>query len=158
MAKKNAKTKSPSGERSIARNRKARFDYTVVDEIEAGIVLKGTEVKSLRDGKIQLTDAYAAIEKGEAFLHHVHISEYGNASFFNHEPTRPRKLLLHRREIDKLHSKVREKGLTLIPLDVYFKNGRVKVNLGLCRGKANYDKRAAIRDRDEKRTAERDDA
>ncbi len=143
--------------KSIAKNRKARFNYHVVDEVEAGIVLRGTEVKSLRDGKLQLVDAYALIENGEAHLHHAHISEYKNASLFNHDPIRTRKLLLHKREIERLSSKVREKGLTLIPLDVYFKNGRVKVSLGLCKGKAHYDKRAAIRERDEKRDARREE-
>ncbi len=150
MAKKKG-PKLPEGVQVITKNRKARFDYTVVDEVEAGVVLRGTEVKSLRDGKIQLVDAYAMIENGEAYLHHAHIAEYSNASVFNHDPVRTRKLLMHRREIERLNAKVREKGLTLIPLDVYFKNGRVKINLGLCRGKATYDKRAAIRDRDEKR-------
>lgn len=150
MAKKKA-PKLPDGVQLIAKNRKARFDYTVVDEVEAGIMLRGTEVKALRDGKLQLVDAYAMIENGEAYLHHAHISEYKNATVFNHDPIRIRKLLLHRREIDRLNAKVKEKGLTLIPLDVYFKNGRVKINLGLCRGKAHYDKRAAIRDRDDKR-------
>ncbi|MEQ9500140.1 MAG: SsrA-binding protein SmpB [Deltaproteobacteria bacterium] len=150
MAKKKA-PKLPDGVKLIVKNRKARFDYTIVDEVEAGVVLQGTEVKSLRDGKIQLADAYAMIDNGEAYLHHAHIAEYTNGNIFNHDPIRIRKLLLHRREIDRLNSKVREKGLTLIPLDVYFKNGRVKINLGLCKGKAHYDKRAAIRERDEKR-------
>ena len=157
MAKKPAKSDA-NGVRMIARNRKARFEYTVVDEVEAGIVLRGTEVKSLRDGKLQLMDAYATIDGGEAYLHHAHIAEYTNGSAFNHDPIRTRKLLLHRRELDRLHAKVSEKGLTLIPLDVYFKEGRVKVKLGLCRGKAMHDKRAAIRDRDEKRAQERDDS
>ncbi len=150
MAKKKAPN-LPDGVKVIVKNRKARFDYTIVDEVEAGVVLQGTEVKSLRDGKIQLADAYAMIDNGEAYLHHAHIAEYTNGNIFNHDPIRTRKLLLHRREIDRLDSKVREKGLTLIPLDVYFKNGRVKINLGLCKGKAHYDKRAAIRERDEKR-------
>ncbi|MEQ8277719.1 MAG: SsrA-binding protein SmpB [Deltaproteobacteria bacterium] len=150
MAKKKA-PKLPDGVKVIVKNRKARFDYTIVDEVEAGVVLQGTEVKSLRDGKIQLADAYAMIDNGQAYLHHAHIAEYTNGNIYNHDPIRTRKLLLHRREIDRLNSKVREKGLTLIPLDVYFKNGRVKINLGLCKGKAHYDKRAAIRERDEKR-------
>jgi SsrA-binding protein len=150
VAKKKA-PKLPDGVKVIVKNRKARFDYTIVDEVEAGVVLQGTEVKSLRDGKIQLADAYAMIDNGQAYLHHAHIAEYTNGNIYNHDPIRTRKLLLHRREIDRLNSKVREKGLTLIPLDVYFKNGRVKINLGLCKGKAHYDKRAAIRERDEKR-------
>lgn len=150
MGKKKDK-KLPDGVLMIAKNRKARFDYEIIDEVEAGIMLRGTEVKSLRNGKLQLVDAYALIDHGEAYLHHAHIAEYENGNVFNHEPTRTRKLLMHRQEIDRLSEKVREKGLTLVPLEVYFKDGRVKVNVGLCRGKAHYDKRASIRERDEKR-------
>jgi len=139
----------------VAKNRKALFDYEVIDQIEAGIVLRGTEVKSLRDGKIQLLDSYAMIERGGVWLHHAHIAEYSHGTYANHEPTRTRKLLMHRAEIAKLEAKVKEKGFTLIPLEVYFKEGKAKVKLGLCRGKARYDKRASIKERDEKRSAER---
>jgi SsrA-binding protein len=152
-----ARNKKPTpGERRIVVNRKARFEYEVIEQLEAGIVLTGTEVKSLRDGKIQLADAYGRIEGGEAFLMHANIATYENGTIFNHDPIRPRKLLLHRREIDRLYAQIREKGLTLIPLELYFKEGRVKVALGLCRGKARYDKRASIRARDERRAAERE--
>jgi SsrA-binding protein len=140
----------------VAKNRKAFFNYHVVDHVEAGIALTGTEVKSLRDGKLQLADAYATIERGEVFLIHAFIGEYGHGSFYNHAPTRARKLLLHRREIDRLEQTVKERGFTLIPLEVYFKNSRAKVKLGVCRGKAAYDKRAAIRERDERREASRE--
>lgn len=140
----------------VSKNRKAYFNYHVVEEVEAGIVLSGTEVKSLRDGKLQLVDAYATVEGGEIYLIHAHIGEYGHGSVYNHVPTRTRKLLLHRREIDRLAQKVQERGFTLIPLEVYFKDGRAKVKLGLCRGKAAYDKRRAIRDRDERRESSRE--
>lgn len=150
-----AKNKAPPGVKIVARNRKARFDYEVLDEVEAGMVLKGTEVKSLRDGKVQLLDAYVRIDGAEAFLHHMHIAEYSHGTYANHEPTRTRKLLLHRREIDRLAQKVKEKGFTLIPLELYFKNGRAKVKVGLCRGKAKYDKRASIKEKDEKRAQQR---
>lgn len=146
--------KAPDGTRLVAKNRKALFDYEVLERIEAGVVLTGTEVKSLRDGKLQLVDAYATVEGGEALLHHANIAVYPNGGVFNHEPTRTRKLLLHRREIERLASKAREKGLTLVPLAVYFKGPRAKVELGLCRGKAAHDKRAAIRERDERRMRE----
>ena len=149
------KDKTPPGVKIVARNRKARFDYEVVDDVEAGMVLRGTEVKSLRDGKVQLLDAYVRIERGEAWMYHAHIAEYSHGTYANHEPTRTRKLLLHRRELDKLEQKVKEKGFTLIPLELYFKDGRAKVKVGVCRGKAKYDKRATIKDRDEKRAAQR---
>ena len=157
MAKKKAKKGGlPPGVKMVAQNRKARFNYEVVEGLEAGMVLTGTEVKSLRDGKVQLLDSYATVENGEMFLHHAHISEYENGNVFNHDPVRRRKLLLHRREIDRLHATVRERGFTLIPLDIYFKNGRAKVNLGVCKGKATHDKRASIKDRDEKRAIRRE--
>ena len=141
----------------IVTNRRAYHDYSVEEELEAGLVLTGTEVKSLRDGKAQLTDAYAMIEGGEAFMHQVHISEYKQGNIFNHEPRRVRKLLLKRTEIERLVRKVREKGYTLIPLELYFKRGRAKVKIGLCKGKKQYDKRATVRDRDLRREAERED-
>jgi len=149
------KNKPTPGVQMVSRNRKAFFSYEVLDAIEAGLVLRGTEVKSLRDGKLQLLDAYVQIEQGEAYMHHAHIAEYSHGTDANHAPTRTRKLLLHRREIDKLLAKVKEKGFTIIPLEVYFKEGRAKVKIGVCRGKAQHDKRATIKDRDEKRAAQR---
>jgi SsrA-binding protein len=143
------------GIKLVAKNRKALFDYEVVESVEAGIVLSGTEVKSLREGKLQLTDAYATIDRGEAWLHHAHIGEYKNGGHYNHIPNRSRKLLLHRNQIEKLGRKVAERGYTFVPLEVYFNKGRAKVKLGLCRGKAEYDKRHSIRDRDERRATER---
>lgn len=137
----------------IARNRKATFDYHVDETLEVGLVLRGTEVKSLRDGKCQLADAYAALEGGEVFVHQLHISEYKNGTIYNHDPKRVRKLLLHRDEISRLHRKVQQKGVTLIPLEVYFKGGRAKVKLGLCRGKKAHDKRASIKEKDLQREA-----
>ncbi|MEM1024001.1 MAG: SsrA-binding protein SmpB [Myxococcota bacterium] len=143
------------GTRLVAKNRKALFDYEVVDSVEAGLVLTGTEVKSLRDGKLQFKDSFAAVHDGEMWLHRAHIAEYTNGNVFNHEPTRSRKLLLHRHQVDRWAARTQEKGLTVVPLEVYFKAGRAKVKLGLCRGKAKHDKRATIRDRDEKRAAAR---
>lgn len=139
----------------VAKNRRALHNYTVIDKVEAGIVLTGSEVKSLRDGKLQLGDAYATVERGEMFLHHAHISEYRHSGPFNHDPVRPRKLLLHRAEIDRLWRKVQEKGLTLVPLEVYFLRGRAKVMLGLCKGKALHDKRSSLREKDDRREAAR---
>jgi SsrA-binding protein len=147
-------TKPPAA-RDIAVNRRARFDYFVEETFEAGLVLTGSEVKALRDGKANLKDSYGRIDRGECWLLNAHISPYGPSSRFGHEPTRTRKLLLHAREIDKLSSKVKEKGLTLIPLRLYFKNGRVKVELGLCRGKKHHDKRDTIRDREVQREMDR---
>ena len=152
---KKTKPRRPPGVKVVAQNRKARFNYEVVDQFEAGIVLTGTEVKSLRDGKIQLMDAYAIVERGELWLHHAHIAEYSHGTYANHDPTRRRKLLMQRREIDRIESKVKERGFTLIPLDVYFKQGRAKLTLGLCRGKAVHDKRHALREREDKRAAAR---
>ena len=152
---KKAKPRRPPGIKVVVQNRKARFNYEVLDQFEAGIVLTGTEVKSLRDGKIQLVDAYATVERSEVWLNHAHIAEYTNGTYANHDPIRSRKLLLHRREIDRIEGKVKERGYTLIPLDVYFKEGRVKLTLGLCRGKAVHDKRHSIRERDERRAAAR---
>lgn len=140
--------KPDDGRRSVAKNRKALFEYSVLEKFEAGIMLQGTEVKSLRDGKLNLGDAFATVDRGEAFLHNAHIGEYTNGSYSNHEPMRRRKLLLHRHELDKLEGKVEQKGLTLVPLEVYFLRGKAKVELGLCRGKQAHDKRHAIRDRD----------
>lgn len=140
----------------IAKNRRARRDYHIVDSIEAGIVLKGTEVKSARRGKVQLADSYAKIEGGELYLYGVHISPYEEGNRFNVEPRRTRKLLVHRREIRRLERQVMEKGMALIPLSVYLKRGRVKIEIGICRGKKMYDKRAAIAKRDAERDMERE--
>jgi SsrA-binding protein len=147
--------KEQDGIKKVATNRKALFNYHVEDSIEAGIALMGSEVKSLRDGKVQLLDAYAIVERGEIWLLHLHIGEYANAGYAAHAPMRARRLLLHRKEIDKLTRRVEEKGYTMIPLELYFKRGRLKVKLGLCKGKQNYDKRATIKDRDERRAASR---
>ena len=140
----------------VAQNRKARHDYEILDTWEAGIVLSGTEVKSLRDGKASMRDSYARIRKGEMILYNLHISEYSKGNYANHDPVRPRKLLLHRREIRKLYGSIEEKGLTLIPLKIYFTaKGLAKVQLGLARGKKLYDKRKAIAERDMKRDMDR---
>jgi len=139
----------------IAQNRKARFNYFIDAEYEAGISLKGTEVKSLRMGKANIKDAYAKIRNGEVFVHQLHISECPYAFYGNHQSNRPRKLLLHKYEIKKLIGKTQEKGFTLIPLNLYFKRGKVKITIALARGKQKYDKREAIRKRDEKREMDR---
>lgn len=139
----------------IAENRKARHDYHIDEEFEAGMVLRGTEVKSLRQGRAILKDSYGRIKNGEVFIHQMHISPYPFAYYDNHDPLRPRKLLLHKREIKRLYGKVNEKGLTLIPLKMYFKNGKAKISIALARGKRKYDKRESIRRRDEQREMER---
>ena len=136
-------------------NRKAKFDYTILEEIEAGMVLKGTEVKSIKDGKANIKDSYAIIKNGEVYLLNMHISEYKEGNIFNHEETRTRKLLLHKKEILKLRDKVDLLGLTLIPLKVYFKKNKAKVLLGLAKGKKTYDKRESIKERDIKRNLEK---
>lgn len=146
-----AKEKPKSEIQNIAENRKARHDYFVEEDYEAGIVLLGSEVKSARAGRVNLRDAYAQIRDGEIFLHNCHISPYEQANRFNHEPLRPRKLLMHRSEILRLFGLVREKGFTLVPLQMYFKKGKAKVQLGLARGKKAYDKRDDIAARDVKR-------
>lgn len=139
----------------VAENRKARHNYFIEDTYEAGLVLKGTEVKSLRDGRVNLKDSYGKITKGEVFVHQMHISPYPFAYYDNHDPLRPRKLLLHKSEIKRLYGKVNEMGYSLVPLQVYFKGGKVKVKLALARGKKKYDKRESIRRRDEKRELDR---
>jgi len=145
-----------SGEiRVVAANRRARHDYFIDETYEAGIVLVGMEVKSIRDGRLSLQDSYAEIKDGEAWLYNMHISPYPQAHRFNPEPNRPRKLLLHRREIDRLRGKLEQRGYTLIPLSVYFKRGKVKIELGLARGKRQYDKRRAIAEREARRELER---
>jgi SsrA-binding protein len=135
------------GRKLIAQNRKARQDYHIDDTLEAGLVLVGTEVKSLRQGRASLADGFAEIDGGEAWLHNVHIPEYSQGTWTNHSARRKRKLLLNRHEIDKLERKVSEKGFTLVPLALYFKDGRAKVELGVARGKKAYDKRHAIAER-----------
>jgi SsrA-binding protein len=142
-------------ERQIAVNRKARRDYHILDRYEAGICLLGTEVKSLRAGKANLKDGYAAIEDGEVYLHQVHISPYDKGSIGNHDPLRIRKLLLNKREIRKLAQSTQEKGLTLIPLSLYWKGKHAKVELALARGKRQYDKREAIARREQNRELDR---
>ena len=140
----------------ITENRKARFDYFIEDTYECGIVLEGTEVKSVKNGNISFPDAFAEITNGEVWVKNFHISEYSFSSIFNHDPDRPKKLLLHAEEIKRLTRRVDEKGCTLIPLDFYLKDGRVKVTLGVCKGKKMYDKRAAIKDRDVQRDIQRE--
>src|SRR5579862_6047195 len=142
-------------EKLIADNRKARHEYQLLERFEAGVALTGTEVKSLRDGRATLAQAYADVRDGEAWLQGAEIAIYDQGNRANHEPTRSRKLLLHRREIDRLYGQVREKGLTLVPTRMYFKDGRVKVELALARGKDVRDKRRTMVDRDAKRQIER---
>ncbi len=160
MAKKKENTdKNSAGKenarRVVADNRRARHEYHVLDSIECGIELFGTEVKSIRNGQANLKDSHARIEDGEVFLYNSHISPYDHGNRFNHEPTRKRRLLLNKKEIQKLKSKIQEKGLTLIPLKLYFKTNWVKVELGLCKGKKLYDKREDIAKRDTQRQLER---
>jgi SsrA-binding protein len=143
------------GRKIIARNRRAYHDYTIEDTYEAGLVLTGTEVKSLREGRASLQDGFAQISDGEVWLHNVHIPEYIQGTWTNHTPRRIRKLLLHRKEIDRLASKIAEQGLTLVPLELYFREGNVKVELGLARGKRTYDKRQALAKRDATREMDR---
>lgn len=140
----------------VAENRKARRDYFIVDQYESGMVLTGTEVKSLRLGRANLKDSYARIKDGEVFVYQLHIAPYPFAYYDNHDPLRPRKLLLHKHEIKRLYGKINEKGHTLVPIRIYFKNGKVKILLALVKGKRKYDKREAIRRRDEQRDLDRE--
>jgi SsrA-binding protein len=142
-------------EKTVATNRQARHRYTFLDTWEAGLVLQGTEVKSLRDGKATIKDGYAAVRDGEVWLHNVHIPPYAPASRENHEPERPRKVLMHRREIERLIGKTREKGLTLVPTRLYFRDGRAKVEIALAKGKDVGDKRQSIKEREMKREMDR---
>lgn len=144
------------GKKIIASNRRARHEYTIEDTVEAGLVLTGTEVKSLRAGRANLSDGFGQITDSEAWLHGVHIPQYTQGTWTNHEPRRTRKLLMHRKEIDRLDSSIRERGLTLVPLSLYFKDGRVKIELGLARGKRTYDKRRDLAKRDAAREVERE--
>lgn len=147
----------PKGTRPVAQNRKARHDFEVLDTFECGIVLRGSEVKSLREGKVQLRDAYARVEDNEVWMLGVHVSPYAFASGFGgHDPDRRRKLLLHRRQITELAERTQKDSLTLVPLSIYFVDGRAKVELALARGRKNYDKRHAIAARDAARDVERD--
>ena len=155
---KNEQAKSPASHapvKMITVNRQAYHDYEVERTIEAGISLVGTEIKSIRDGKVNLRGSYAIARKGELWLENAHIAVYEHGNRYNHEPTRNRKLLLHRREINQLLARVETKGLTLVPLKLYLKGGKAKIELGLCRGKKLYDKRDAITERDVKREIER---
>lgn len=141
--------------KTITVNKKAKFNYFIEEEFEAGIVLRGTEVKSLRNGRVNLKDSYAGISKGEVFIYQMHIGEYPFANYGNHAPLRPRKLLLHKQEIKRLYGKINQKGFSLIPLKLYFKGGKVKMTIGLAKGKRQYDKREEIKRRDAKRDLDR---
>jgi SsrA-binding protein len=154
MAKAKAKGLAPSGS-MLAQNRRATFDYEILERHEAGIVLAGSEVKSIRDGKASLAEAYAQFTRGELFLEGAHIAEYVQAHSRNHAAVQPRKLLLHRRELDKLEEAVRADGLTIVPLTLYLKDGRIKIEIGLARGKKVHDKRAAIKEREQTREMKR---
>jgi SsrA-binding protein len=145
--------KKDSGEKQVASNRKAFHEYFILDKLEAGISLLGTEVKSIRDGKVNLKESFAAIKNGEAFLYDCHISPYSHGNRENHDPTRPRKLLLHHQEIRKLIGKTQEKGLTLVPLRMYLKRGRIKIELGVAKGKKLFDKRESERHKEMDREA-----
>ena len=156
VAKQAQNVKKPQSATTIvARNRRARYDYAIEETVEAGLVLTGTEVKSLRAGRASLTDGFAQISDGEAWLHGVHIPEYTLGTWTNHEPRRTRKLLLHRKEIDRLSTATRERGLTLVPLSLYFKDGRAKVEIALARGKRTYDKRHDLAERESAREVDR---
>jgi SsrA-binding protein len=143
------------GQKAVATNRRARHDYHIEDVYEAGLVLTGTEVKTLREGRASLTDGFASIERGEAYLENVHIPEFFQGSWTNHLTRRKRKLLLHRDEIEKLARKVKESGFTLVPLSLYFKDGRAKVEIALAKGKKEYDKRHSLKEAQDKREAQR---
>ena len=143
------------GIKIAAQNRKAFHDYFVEDRYEAGIELSGTEVKSIRAGMLNLKDAYCTVKEGEMWLHSMHISPYEKGNIFNKDPVRPRRLLMHKREIRKLHALVKQDGYALVPLSVYFKDARVKIEVGLCRGKKNYDKREALAKREAGREMDR---
>jgi SsrA-binding protein len=144
------------GKKIIAENRKAHFNYFIEETVECGIELRGTEVKSVKNGGISFPDSFAEITAHEVWVRNFHISEYTYASVFNHDPDRPKKLLLHKEEIKRLIRKTEEKGYTLIPLDLYLKKGRVKMTLGICKGKKLFDKRSTIRDRDTDREVQRE--
>lgn len=143
------------GIKIITSNRRARREYAITETLEAGLVLQGTEVKALREGRANLQDAFCKVEAGELFMHNMHISPYSHGNLNNHDPLRPRKLLVHKRELGKLKKATEQKGFTIIPLKLYFKNGLAKVEIGLARGKKLYDKRADIAERDTQRRLDR---
>jgi SsrA-binding protein len=153
MAKKGNKRKAAAGD--IATNRQASYRYHLIERWEAGMQLQGSEVKAMRDGGVQIKDAYASVDRGEVWLHNMHVAPYGPAARDGHEPERPRKLLLHRREIERLVGSVAQKGLTLVPTRVYFKNGRAKVEIALGRGKDSFDKRRDLKAKDQSREIQR---
>ncbi len=156
MSKKSSEpTNRRFGQKLIARNKKARHQYNIIDTFEAGIALRGTEVKALREGKVSLGESFARVRDEELVLYGAHISEYSSAGYASHAPVRPRKLLMHKRQIRRMASKLDEKGLTLVPLSMYFKHGLAKVELALVRGKRVYDKRQAIKKREAERTIRR---
>jgi SsrA-binding protein len=150
------RARSAEGTKLIAQNRRARFQYEIEESLEAGIALTGTEVKSCREGRANLSDSYALVKDGEAWLMGCHISPYSHGNRSNHDPVRPRKLLLHKNEIELLHVKSAQQGRTLVPLRLYFKHGRVKVEIAIARGRRAYDKRAAVAARDAERTMRRE--
>jgi SsrA-binding protein len=143
------------GIKVIARNRKARHEYHIIQKYEAGLVLTGTEVKSLRDGKVNISDAYGVVREGELFIHNLDIPEYSHGNKMNHEPKRKRKLLMRKAEILKISIKIKEKGLTLVPLSIYFKGGWAKIELALAKGKSLYDKRESMKKKDDRREMDR---
>ncbi|MCM1118270.1 MAG: SsrA-binding protein SmpB [bacterium] len=149
-------TKQKESQKLIANNKKAYHDYFIEENYEAGIALHGTEVKSMRQGKCSIKESFIRIENGEVYVYGMHVSPYEKGNIFNKDPLRVKKLLLHRQEINRLAGKVAEKGLTLVPLQVYFKNGKVKVEIGLARGKKLYDKRQDIAKKDQRREAEKE--
>lgn len=153
---KNIITSMSENVKIIAQNKKARFDYFVEEKYECGIVLEGTEVKSVKEGNVSFNDSFAEIQNGELWMRNFHISEYKYSSVFNHNPDRVKKLLVHKEELKRIQRKVDEKGFTLIPLDFYLKNGRVKLTLGICKGKKQFDKRASIKERDVNRDLQRE--
>jgi SsrA-binding protein len=155
MCSKEVVVPKEQGRKLVASNRKARHDYHIEDTYEAGIVLMGTEVKALRAGRASLIDGFASVNSGELWLEGVHIPEYAQGTWTNHAPRRRRKLLLHRLEIDRIEAATREKGKTLVPLSLYFKDGRAKVEIAIARGKREYDKRQALRERQDRRETER---
>ena len=148
--------KKDNGLQTVARNKKAYHDYFVLESFEAGIELFGTEVKSVRQGKVNLKDAWCSIEKGELYVNGMHISPYEFGNIFNRDPMRKRRLLMHKREINRLYGQLKQQGLTLIPLSAYFNRGRLKIQVGLCKGKKNYDKRESIARKDAEREAARE--
>ncbi|WP_329399331.1 SsrA-binding protein SmpB [Streptomyces melanogenes] len=154
MAKAKDKDKG-DGRKLVAQNKKARHDYTIIDTYECGLVLTGTEVKSLRQGRASLVDGFVQIDRGEAWLHNVHVPEYAQGTWTNHSARRKRKLLMHRAEIDKLESKSQESGHTIVPLVLYFKEGRAKIEIALAKGKKEYDKRQTLREKQDTRETNR---